>query len=68
MKRPALTAAIVAWLLLAPTVTWAQDPAAPSAPVAPSAPLAPVQPLSDAERAAQDGRLLFCKRVGNGSD
>ena len=52
MKHPALTAAIVAWLLLAPTVTWAQAPAAPSAPVAPSAPLAPVQPLSDADRAA----------------
>jgi hypothetical protein len=52
MKHPALTAAIVAWLLLAPTVTWAQAPAAPSAPVAPSAPLAPVRPLSDADRAA----------------
>jgi len=52
MTHPALTAAIVAWLLLAPTVTWAQAPAAPSAPIAPSAPVAPVQPLSDAERAA----------------
>jgi hypothetical protein len=57
MKHSAPTVATVAWLLLAPAVTWAQAPAAPSAPVAPpapNAPSAPGRPLSDAERAALD--------------
>jgi hypothetical protein len=52
MEHPALTTAIVAWLLFAPAVTWAQAPAAPAAPSAQPAPTAPVPPLSDAERAA----------------
>ena len=59
MKHPALTAAIVAWFLLAPAVSWAQAPVAPPAPSpqpAPIAPVAPGRPLSDSERAAlEDG-------------
>lgn len=50
MKHPALTAAVVAWLLLAPAVSRAQAPAAPSAPAA------PVRPVSDAERALVQGQ------------
>jgi hypothetical protein len=52
MKHPALTAAIVGWLLLASSVSWAQAPAAPPTPPAPAAPTAPARPLSDSERAA----------------
>lgn len=58
MTHPALTAAIVTWLLLAPAVAWAQAPASPPAPVAtPSAPSGPVRVASDAERAAERAAL-----------
>lgn len=52
MKHPALTAAIVAWLLLAPALSGAQVPQAPTSPTAPLAPAAPTRLLSDSERAA----------------
>ena len=58
MTHPALTAAVVAWLLLAPALTWAQAPASPPAPTTPpSAPSAPVRVLSDSERAAERAAL-----------
>ncbi len=58
MTHPALTAAVVAWLLLAPALTWAQAPASPPAPTTPpSAPSAPVRVSSDAERAAERAAL-----------
>lgn len=61
MTHPALTAAIVVWLLLAPGLTWAQAPATLPAPVtppsAPTAPGTPTRVLSDAERAAERAAL-----------
>jgi hypothetical protein len=50
MRHPALTPVIVAWLLFAPSIAWAQTPVAP---VAPAAPSAPVGVSRDSERAAQ---------------
>ena len=57
MTHPALTAAIAAWLLLAPALTWAQlqSPQAPT--TSPSAPSAPVRVPSDADRAAERAAL-----------
>lgn len=52
MTHPALTAAIVAWLMLAPALSGAQVSQAPASPTAPLAPAAPARPLSDSERAA----------------
>jgi hypothetical protein len=56
MTHPALTAAIVAWLLLAPALTWAQV-AQGQAPTPPSAPAGQIRVLSDSERAAQRAAL-----------
>ena len=58
MTHPALTAAVVAWLLLTPALTWAQTPIAQGqAPAPPSAPAAQFRVLSDADRAAQRAAL-----------
>ena len=56
MTHPAPTATIVAWLLLAPALTWAQTGLqTPTTP--PSAPSTPVRVSSDAERAAERAAL-----------